>query len=80
MSIEHIRHYNMVAIKELIHGKFEIVDITGNSPHMNPFFVNARSVLGRHVENPDEIIGECFPDKCMGILFVLKKTGGDDDH
>lgn len=73
LSVEHIRQYNMDSIKELINGKFEIIDMTGNSPHMNPFFDKARGVLGRYVENPDEVIGECFPDRCMGMLFILKR-------
>lgn len=85
MSVEHIRHYNIAAIKELLKGKFEIIKIIGNSPHMNPFFNIARQTLGKYLKDEkdenypnkqiqiDQVIGECFPEFCRGLLFVAKK-------
>ena len=84
MSVEHIRHYTFSSIAEIVKGKFNIININGNSPNMNPFFSNARHVIGKYIpENKhypnhqiyiDKIIGECFPDKCIGLMVILKKV------
>ena len=85
MSMEHIRHYNIAAIKDLLKGKFEIINVIGNSPHMNPFFNIARQTLGKYLKDEkgenypnkqiqiDRVIGECFPEFCRGLLFVTRK-------
>lgn len=83
MSVEHIRHYTLGSITQMVKGKFNITKITGNSPNMNPFFSHARQILGKYVpENKqypnhqiyiDKILGECFPDKCIGLMVILKK-------
>ena len=83
MSVEHIRHYTLRSITQLVKGKFTIKSIVGNSPNMNPFFDHARQILGKYVPDNeqysdhqiyiDKIIGECFPDKCMGLMVILKK-------
>lgn len=83
ISVEHIRHYTLNSIIELVKGKFNIINITGNSPNMNPFFSHARQILGKHVPDNkqypnhqiyiDKIIGECFPNKCMGLMLILNK-------
>lgn len=85
MSVEHIRHYTLRSITQLVKGKFTIKSIIGNSPNMNPFFDHARQILGKYVPDNkqysdhqiyiDKIIGECFPDKCMGLMVILNKTG-----
>ena len=83
MSVEHIRHYTLSSITQIVMGKFNIVRIIGNSPNMNPFFSHARNILGKYIPKnqqypnhkiyTDKIIGECFPDKCMGLMLILKK-------
>lgn len=83
MSVEHIRHYTLSSITELVKGKFNIIRINGNSPNMNPFFNHARQILGKYIPDNkqstnhqiyiDQIIGECFPDKCMGMMVILNK-------
>ena len=83
MSVEHIRHYTLSSITKLVKGKFNIIKINGNSPDMNPFFNHARQIIGKYVPDDkqypnhqiyiDKIIGECFPDKCMGLIVILNK-------
>ncbi|MCK5014936.1 MAG: class I SAM-dependent methyltransferase, partial [Candidatus Omnitrophica bacterium] len=85
MSVEHIRHYTLRSITQLVKGKFTINSIIGNSPNMNPFFIRARQILGKYVPDNkqypnhqvyiDMVIGECFPDQCMGLMVILKKMG-----
>lgn len=84
MSVEHIRHYTLSSISQLVSGKFSIIRINGNSPNMSPFFNHARHIIGKYIPDNDEypnkqicidkIIGECFPDKCMGLMMILNKT------
>jgi len=82
LSSEHIRHYTLDSLNKIIDNKFEIVKVVGNSPHMNPFFINARKVLNDYITKDDtvniqmyidNIIGECFPTECMGIMIIMKK-------
>lgn len=88
MSIEHIRHYTVDSIAQLIIEKFTITKIIGNSPHMQPFFGYARQILNKFIPIDDKypnhqiyidrIIGEAFPDKCIGLMLILNKT--DKSH
>ena len=84
MSVEHIRHYTLSSITQLVSGKFNITMIMGNSPNMSPFFNHASQILCKYIQGNDDypnqrifidkIIGECFPDKCMGLMLILNKT------
>ncbi len=85
MSIEHIRHYTLDSLTQILNNRFKILDIVGNSPNMNPFFNNMRKTLGKYITDNNEhktnkqmiidmIIGECFPTNCAGIMIILENN------
>ena len=83
-SVEHIRHYNLESLNVVLSRKgYSICFVTGNSPNMNKFFVNARQQLGNFIfsnydkeidsKRVDQLIGQMFPTDCMGILVLAEK-------
>lgn len=78
-SVEHIRWYTPPSMSKFLdkHG-FEVLEVIGNSPHVNKWIEHARIVLIHSLPNVpqiqvDRLLGQMFPDTLAGFMITARK-------
>lgn len=78
-SVEHIRQYTPQSMGKLLEqAGFDIEGVIGNSPHMCKWLRHGRAVMQLALPKAstmevDRLLGQMFPDLCMGFMIIAKK-------